>query len=213
MKLNKAASVRLPGKNTWFTSDHHFGHKNILAYCERPFSSVEQMNNVMLERWNALVQPEDDVYYLGDFALDFKFVEHYLPRLQGTIYWIPGNHDAIHPMYARSAGAAGSNNQDKYEKCENWLINRGVICCPPEHELFLDGIDLLLCHFPYGMEDHTEKPRYLEWRPLDTGLPLLCGHMHDIWRTNGNMINVGVDQWDFYPVSGAQVLALVENSN
>ncbi|MFX9969596.1 hypothetical protein ABTP69_19195, partial [Acinetobacter baumannii] len=52
-----------------------------------------------------------------------------------------------------------------------------------------------------------------EWRPVDRGLPLLCGHVHDVWNTRDKMINVGVDQWDYYPVSAAQILDLVENSN
>ena len=187
--------------NVWFSSDHHFGHKNILSYCSRPFSSVENMNNELIERWNSVVLPGDEVYYLGDFSLDFKYVETYLPKLNGTIYWIPGNHDESHPMHKG------------HEKYQDWLSNRGVIFCGPQHELFLDGIDLLLCHFPYGTEDHTERPRFLEWRPDDVGLVLLCGHVHDNWKTSENMINVGVDQWDYYPVSQAQIFDLVENSN
>ncbi len=188
-------------KQTCFKSDQHFGHKNILGYCERPFQSVGEMNQSLVERWNSVVDEGDDVYYLGDFSLDFKFVETFLPRLKGTIHWVPGNHDSMHPMHKG------------YEKHIDWLTKRGVIWCGTEHEIFLDGVELLLCHFPYGMEDHTEEVRYLDWRPFDEGKMLLCGHVHDLWRTSDRMINVGVDQWDYYPVSGAQVLALVENSN
>ncbi len=194
----------LEQKNTWFSSDHHFGHKNILNYCDRPFSSVADMNENMIERWNSVVKSEDDVYYLGDFSLDQKYVEAFLPQLNGTIYWIPGNHDASHPMH---------ESHKAHAKEVDWLTAHGVVLCQPEHELFLDGTDFLLCHFPYGMEDHTEVVRYPEWRPVDRGLPLLCGHIHDVWKTRAKMINVGVDQWDYYPVSAAQVLDLVENSN
>src|SRR3972149_2927673 len=55
--------------NIFFTSDTHFNHANIIKYCGRPFGSVDEMNREMITRWNAVVDPEDTVYHLGDFAL------------------------------------------------------------------------------------------------------------------------------------------------
>ena len=51
---------------TYFTSDQHFGHFNIIRLCQRPFGSLEEMDAVLLERWNAKVKPDDVVYVLGD---------------------------------------------------------------------------------------------------------------------------------------------------
>ena len=53
----------------YFTSDHHFWHTNIIQYCNRPFVSIEEMNEVLIQNWNDLVLPEDEVYYLGDFSM------------------------------------------------------------------------------------------------------------------------------------------------
>ena len=53
----------------FFTSDHHFGHANIIQFSNRPFENVEAMNRAMIERWNEKVSPEDEVYHLGDFGL------------------------------------------------------------------------------------------------------------------------------------------------
>lgn len=83
--------------NTWFTSDTHFGHKNILEYEKevRPFSSVEEMNECLIERWNMVVRKNDVVYHLGDFAFgrhNIKIAE----RLLGKKKLIMGNHD-IYP--------------------------------------------------------------------------------------------------------------------
>ena len=54
--------------NTFFTSDTHFGHANIIKYCNRPFSSLEEMNSTIIRNWNEMVKPEDTVFFLGDFC-------------------------------------------------------------------------------------------------------------------------------------------------
>jgi calcineurin-like phosphoesterase family protein len=81
-------------KETYFSSDHHFGHVKILEYEKqaRPFSSVEEMNEVLIERWNSVVKPEDTIYHLGDFAFGRANV-HIAGRLNGKKRLIMGNHD------------------------------------------------------------------------------------------------------------------------
>lgn len=79
---------------TFFTSDTHFNHANIIKYSNRPFSSVEEMNRKLIENWNNTVKPFDTVFHLGDFAMgpparwaDFR------KALNGKIILILGNHD------------------------------------------------------------------------------------------------------------------------
>ncbi len=52
----------------WFTADHHFGHANIIDFCQRPFADVDAMDEALVARWNEVVGDEDEVWYLGDFA-------------------------------------------------------------------------------------------------------------------------------------------------
>lgn len=52
----------------WFTSDLHFGHRNIIQFCNRPFKSVEEMDETLIDNWNSVVKPNDLVFNLGDFA-------------------------------------------------------------------------------------------------------------------------------------------------
>jgi len=80
----------------YFTSDNHFYHKNIIQYCNRPFESVEDMNEKMVKRWNSVVKPNDTVYDLGDFAMGSgaKEIEIIFKRLNGKKILIKGNHDA-----------------------------------------------------------------------------------------------------------------------
>ena len=78
----------------FITSDNHFNHKNIIKYCDRPFDSVEEMNEAMIERWNETVSKDDVVLHLGDFCKgNVWMIKQIRERLNGTIILIIGNHD------------------------------------------------------------------------------------------------------------------------
>lgn len=79
---------------TFFTSDTHFGHENIIRFCNRPFPSVYAMNRAMIANWNSVVSEGDEVYHLGDFAFgNSAFWQEMRGPLNGTIHLIRGNHD------------------------------------------------------------------------------------------------------------------------
>lgn len=79
---------------TWFTSDTHYGHANILHYCNRPFATVEEMDASLVANWNAVVGPDDDVWHLGDFCMGgAEAAAGYLRRLHGRVHLVWGNHD------------------------------------------------------------------------------------------------------------------------
>jgi calcineurin-like phosphoesterase family protein len=79
----------------WWTSDTHWGHANIIRYCNRPFGSVSEMDETMIANWNAVVRPEDEIWHLGDFAhgADAKHVRSVFHRLNGIKRLVIGNHD------------------------------------------------------------------------------------------------------------------------
>lgn len=87
----------------WVISDTHFGHKNILNFTNedgsplRDFSSVEEMDEYMIDKWNSVVKPQDKVYHLGDvFFGSFSHYETNIhPRLNGKKRLVVGNHDNI----------------------------------------------------------------------------------------------------------------------
>lgn len=85
----------------FITSDHHFGHKKIIEYENRPFSSVEEMDEELIRRWNEVVSHEDTVFHLGDFmfyGFKKKAIE-ILNRLNGQKGMIIlGNHDKNHNL-------------------------------------------------------------------------------------------------------------------
>ena len=80
---------------TWFTSDYHMGHRNIIGLCDRPFADVEEMEREIVARHNELVAPDDEVYDLGDFAYRCppEHAADCLRRLNGRRTMLWGNHD------------------------------------------------------------------------------------------------------------------------
>jgi calcineurin-like phosphoesterase family protein len=76
----------------YFTADTHFGHANIIRYCNRPFTGVHEMNLAITEAWNSLVESGDTVYVIGDFS--FTNPQPYLEKLRGQKILIRGNHDS-----------------------------------------------------------------------------------------------------------------------
>jgi len=191
--------------NTWFTSDLHFFHNNVIAYCNRPYTSVEQMNEMLVKNWNDLVQPQDTVYCLGDFSLALRPVELYTPRLNGYKILIAGNHDWVHPAHKKSKGDRGPQIIQKYKDC-GWNEIHTTL------ELDIDGKKVILCHLPYK-GDSTDE-RYPKYRLEDEGKPVICGHVHQHWKTKITpkgtlMINVGVDVWDMKPVTLETIKSLL----
>jgi len=89
-------------KKTFFIGCTHFNHTNIIKYCNRPFSSVEEMNQTLIYNWNIKVREDDDIYVLGDFALCCTpdWAGDLLKNLHGTKFLILGNHDSRLKRYS-----------------------------------------------------------------------------------------------------------------
>lgn len=78
---------------TFVTADLHLDHKNIIKYCNRPFTDVNKMNRILVNNWNNIISPKDTVYFLGDLSFH---TEYWIPKLNGDITFIKGNHDKFH---------------------------------------------------------------------------------------------------------------------
>lgn len=85
-------------RNIWVVSDTHFGHDNIIKYCNRPFSNIHEMNQCMVDNWNSTVQDGDIVYHLGDVYMSTREFNgndawYLMSRLKGRKRLVLGNHD------------------------------------------------------------------------------------------------------------------------
>ena len=78
----------------FFIADPHFGHQNIIRYCQRPFADAAEMDRCLTANWNARVGADDDIYILGDFSLKHapEALDYYR-ALNGRKHLIVGNHD------------------------------------------------------------------------------------------------------------------------
>lgn len=166
---------------TWFTSDTHFGHANIIGYCKRPFANVHKMDWAIINNWNNRVGEKDVVWHLGDFCLGgLEEATAYRNYLNGTINFVWGNHD-------RTAVRAAGNNH--FAKNPLWQASG------PFFEINLDGHRITLCHYAMRV-----------WNQCHRGAIQLFGHSHNNMPCNSQSLDVGVDSWDYTPISLEQIL-------
>lgn len=159
----------------FFTSDTHFGHGGALGRYHRPFASVAAMDAGLVERWNAVVGGDDEVWHLGDFALGRtpEAMAAILDQLQGRKHLVTGNNDG--PATLALTG---------------WASVRAYA------EIEVDGIRLVLCHYPFRT-----------WNGMYKGAFNLHGHSHGQLSGLTRQVDVGVDVWDFHPVTLAEIRA------
>lgn len=175
----------------WFTADHHFGHENIIKYCNRPFLSASVMDETMIDRWNSVVETGDAVYHLGDFTLgDMSYFRRYSRRLNGRLFVIPGSHDW-----------RWLKGYDREEDPPVSADGMWVTVTPPLMSLEIrehrgrnyqrdkHPLVIVLCH--YSMQ---------KWDRSHHGSLHLFGHSHGRVEGIGRSMDVGVDCWDFYPL-------------
>jgi calcineurin-like phosphoesterase family protein len=181
----------------FWTADNHFGHKNIIRFAERPFTHVEQMNEVMVARAWSIMNADDELWVLGDLAMgDLADSLSIAARLPGRKVLVIGNHDR--PMNEktgpRRAAAIPQYEAAGFEVVTDTWIRENI-----------GGHDVLVSHFPYQGDSHGPD-RYAAVRAVDEGLPIIHGHVHQEFLARHRQYNVGVDVHDFYPVPEQTVI-------
>lgn len=79
----------------YYISDLHLGHKNAIAFDNRPFSTLAEMTETIINNWNSVVKKNDEVYILGDMFWSNDLALEVLPKLNGKLYLVKGNHDRL----------------------------------------------------------------------------------------------------------------------
>jgi calcineurin-like phosphoesterase family protein len=164
-----------------FTSDTHFGHQNVIQYCNRPFCCRYSMDEALIRNWNDCVAPTDRVFHLGDFAFMNKGnICRIVSRLNGYIFFIKGNHD-----YSKKQGL-GFGFVHSCNNIETLATHNGQT-----YKIFMS-------HKP---QENTDKYDLY-----------LCGHVHEKWKHKGKSVNIGVDVWNFRPITMVEILDYYEST-
>ena len=199
---------------TFFTADTHIGHKNIRRYCPESrghFDTVEEMDTAIIDGINETVG-KNRLVILGDIAMGK--IDASLARLAhieaSEIVLIPGNHDRWSLAYAhkgdpnKHAGVRAEWGK-RYEEPFNGRAITYRDTQPSSwkslfvltgDEKHLDGPlhDVVFSHYPCAGESREGGEDRYQWlRPAPSEIPLIHGHVHQMWKENGNQLNVGID--------------------
>jgi len=160
------------------------------------------MNAVLVANWNAVVGPHDTVHVLGDVVMGQQ--EESMPlfgQLVGNKIVYPRNHDRCWYGHGQRALCL----EQEYLNAGFDAIRQGPLT------ITVGDREVLVCHLPY-QGDSGETERHGKFRPLDEGMWLLHGHVHDKWRQQGRLVNVGVVIWDFTPVAEEAIARLMDGT-
>lgn len=174
----------------WFVSDTHFGHQNIIKFCNRPWKTTEEMDEALINNWNSVVGKDDLVFHLGDFAFaqNARWKE-LISRLNGHITLILGNHD--------ESRWPGDKIMGLFDRVEQQML------------LKIDGYQVYLNHYPFLCYAGT-------YRNPEVATIQLFGHVHSGSNSAGKdsdrlnyrfpyQYDVGVDNNNYFPISWEQV--------
>jgi len=162
----------------FFTSDWHFFHKKIIEYCDRPFKNEKHMRNKIINNFNEVVCKEDNTFVLGDVAM---LGGSQWEALKGIIQKLNGTKHLI----------CGNHDEFRWQR----YIDIGFATVHSALWLEEGGLSIVMAHDPSA------------YCTLEPNTVFLHGHIHTLYKSipEQRVVNVGVDQWDFYPINMEQI--------
>lgn len=162
----------------YYTADLHFNHKNVLKYDNRPFNSVEEMNETIINNWNSIINNTDDVYIIGDICLGNP--AKYLDRLKGKLHLIIGNHDG-----------------ETLKKCRDYF--ESIDTYKKIHD---NGKTIILCHYPIVEWDGFYRGTYHIYGHIHNSL----NNTYYIMKNLDLALNAGCMINNYIPVTLEQLI-------
>ena len=187
----------------WFSSDHHINHRRCLEIMPfRPWKTIEEMNQGLVDNHNSVVKPDDTVVWLGDVLMGGKKHEAfrtYINKMNGKKIWILGNHDR------------GFKDKDYaiYQEFGMTIYAETIRLVDIDSNM---PKNIILSHFPFlGAHSEEFDNQYEAYCSIDDGSLLFHGHTHQqVPMLRTRMISVGVDAWGYKPVSFDTLMAQLE---
>ena len=162
--------------NTFFAGCHHFDHKNIIEYDNRPFANIDEMNEKLIANHNSRVSNRDTIIFLGDVCLSSR-IEYFIKRLNGDKHLILGNHDKLNGFQKSMFSSVNSFKEVKINgqritlchyplrswNCRmygSWSLHSHVHGKMNPYPNSLDVGVMTNNYFPYSFEDVLKKIEY-----------------------------------------------------
>jgi calcineurin-like phosphoesterase family protein len=172
-------------RESYFSADWHLFHRQIIEYCSRPFKNIREMHEFIVIEHNKTVKETDQFWLIGDVTMlgpsHGQRVQKVLEKFNGQMHLVLGNHDTWKPQMYIDYGFASMHTVMWFEA---------------------EGYRFYLAHDPSMYTVIENDPKAV----------LLCGHIHKLFKTllpEKRVINVGIDVWDYKPVSGETILNLL----
>jgi calcineurin-like phosphoesterase family protein len=174
-----------------FYSDPHFGHAKLIEDGDRPFASVDEMDETLVRNYNACVDAEDTILWVGDCFLGHspERCRNILTEMSGTKIVVPGNHDGTPTSLAKM----------------------GFALVVKEPVFYISNTLCRVSHYPL-FRDRTaaREDKFKGRRPvMNPGEVLLHGHTHSTTKMVDNQINLCVEAWEYKPAMRWQIIELI----
>lgn len=196
--------IKTSQSNIWFTSDTHYGHKNICRGTTkwngpleetRDFQTLDEMNTAIVDNINAVVMPDDILFHLGDWSFGGESAIGEFRRrvVCNNIHLIYGNHDTTIKN--------SPFKQDLFSSCQDYLELDVRMYTGDSQKKLVFQQDFILMHFPIS-----------SWNGMNKGAIHLHGHVHfspDKRIGKGKLMDVGVDGNDLKPISILEVMQIM----
>ena len=168
----------------YFTSDLHLGHKNILKLSNRPFGEIEHHDDTLIDNYNSIISNEDTCYILGDICWNqsYETYKNLFNRLNGKKVVVLGNHD----------------NKQALIRCKKEGLILDVCECKT---IQIGKTRVFLSHYPYR-----------EWNGFYNGVYSVYGHTHGNIDDCKQSTYIGVDCWEYEPVSWDEVKQYIDQN-
>ncbi|MBO7211796.1 MAG: metallophosphoesterase [Methanobrevibacter sp.] len=179
--------------NVFFTSDLHFYHENIIRYCKRPFKTIDEMNQSLIDNWNKTVPKDGIVFILGDFCFGQRTVwNSLLKQLNGKKYLIIGNHDRLSQIDYQS-----------FEMCVDLL------------SIKIQKTSFVLSHYPFLAWGGSHRGTINLFGHVHSAPNMQPGDNIDFdtikfWPDNA--YDVGVDNNNYTPISYTELINKLQNN-
>jgi calcineurin-like phosphoesterase family protein len=171
----------------YFTSDWHLGHEKVIAFSDRPFRSVSEMDHTIIYNMTSVLKPGEEMFFLGDLAFRKESASHFFNSLPEDVdfHWIVGNHDY---------------NTDAYQQyCKSISPLKEIRISKKQY--------IVMCHYPMIAWNRSHHGSWHLYGHFHRKMQ----RSHELQRrSTGKMLNVNLEFYNYKPLSEIELERLMD---